>query len=134
MQVALLEILFENEIMGQTQDKDPTNNSNSNISTRDNKKKKKKGKLKKDIPFKIVEGTLGVNEHFGEAIYTPFDAQKWKKIPLHVDHFELSENTKSSINSGPSLGLFYCLPNEILSQVADYLSWKEALILQACSR
>ncbi len=99
--------------MGQTQgkDKDLTNNQNNDdVSPRKNKKKKKKEKHVKP------------------------NSDTLQKKRVHVNHFELSEKAKSSVNSETSLGLFYYLPNEILSHMSNYLSWKEALGLQTCSR
>jgi hypothetical protein len=57
-----------------------------------------------------------------------------KKDLLHDGHFEIRQKYKSKIKPETSLGLFYCLPNEILASLTEYLSWKEALVLQTCSR
>jgi hypothetical protein len=131
---------------GQTQGKDEgTNNNNDSISPRkdkkDKKKKEKKSKLpvKEQLALKLLTGSISATLQVSKAvdkISDALDPDNWAKKPklLHDGHFELLPKAKSSVNTETSLGLFFCLPNELLVHLSNYLSWKEALSLQSSSR
>lgn len=134
--------------MGQTQGKDGDgdniNNNADSISPRKKDKKKKeksawKLNLKEKIALQLVKSTISsvfAVENATNKVSSAIDPTNWKKKPKlsHNGHFELLPKAKSRVNVETSLGIFFCLPNELLFYLSTFLSWKEALYLQASSR